>query len=186
MCLNLWGSESCLNFSHHQAAQYVAPSSEATSAVNAWLQKNNITATSLTPAGDWLGFEVPVSKANDLFGANYSIFTHESTGKQTIRTLSYSIPEELTEHVEIVYPTVTLVLSAHLPPNIFIEPFFLQIGSRHTDRSFPLSKRYPLRSVPGVMTLQTSLAPVLTPSRRLACNRFTTYPPRLLPSLRML
>lgn len=78
--------------------------------MNAWLQENDITATTLTPAGDWVEFQIPVSKANEIFNADYSVFKHESTGKQTIRTLSYSIPEELTDHVAIVHPTTTFVL----------------------------------------------------------------------------
>lgn len=104
------------HLSKEEAAQFVAPSPEAVSAVNAWLQENDITATTLTPAGDWVEFQIPVSKANEIFNADYSVFKHESTGKQTIRTLSYSIPEELTDHVAIVHPTTTFpTYKASLP-----------------------------------------------------------------------
>jgi len=91
------------------AAQFVAPSSDTQSAVNAWLEENGLSATVLTPAGDWLSIEVPVSKANVLFDADYNVFIHESTGRQTVRTLSYSVPQELQEHVTVVYPTTTCV-----------------------------------------------------------------------------
>jgi len=99
------------NYGQHlskaEAALYVAPAAETLSAINTWLQENDIVATTLTPAGDWLGFQVPVNKANELFDADFSVFVHESTGKQTIRTLSYSIPEDLVDHLRVVYPTVT-------------------------------------------------------------------------------
>ncbi|KAL6306869.1 family S53 protease [Sparassis latifolia] len=90
-----------------EAAQFVAPTSETTAAVNSWLQANDITATAITPAADWLSFSIPVSKANDIFATEFSVFTHSSTGKQTIRTLEYSIPAELQGHLDIVYPGTT-------------------------------------------------------------------------------
>ncbi|KAH9948990.1 peptidase S8/S53 domain-containing protein [Amylocystis lapponica] len=88
-----------------EAASYAAPTAETASAVNAWLTDNGLTATPLTPAGDWLGFEIPVSKANEMFEADFSVFDYESTGKTSIRTLSYSIPESLKGHIDTVHPT---------------------------------------------------------------------------------
>ncbi|KAF9819138.1 hypothetical protein IEO21_02309 [Rhodonia placenta] len=90
-----------------EAASYVAPSPETQTVIDAWLEQNDIGATVLTPAGDWLGFQIPVSKANELFDAAYSVYTHEGSGKETIRTLSYSIPQELEGHLSVVYPTTT-------------------------------------------------------------------------------
>ena len=59
----------------------------------------------MSPAGDWLGFSVPVSKANDMFNAEFSIYQHVASGKEQIRTLSYSIPSSLSEHLDYVHPT---------------------------------------------------------------------------------
>ncbi|THH09096.1 hypothetical protein EW145_g2249 [Phellinidium pouzarii] len=73
-------------------------------------------AKSISPAGDWLAFSVPVSKANEMFDADFSIFTHKETGNESVRTLAYSIPVELQGHLELVHPTVTFETpSAHLP-----------------------------------------------------------------------
>ncbi|KAH9920683.1 peptidase S8/S53 domain-containing protein [Fomitopsis serialis] len=90
-----------------EAAAFVAPSEETTSAVNAWLTEHDVSATPLTPAGDWIGFTVPVSKANEMFAADYSVYTHAESGQSTIRTLSYSVPTELTEHLKVLYPSTT-------------------------------------------------------------------------------
>ena len=90
-----------------QVQQLVAPSQESVNAVNAWLTENDIAATSISSAGDWLAFEVPVSKANELFDADFSIYTHDNTGMEAVRTLAYSIPAELQGHLELVHPTVT-------------------------------------------------------------------------------
>ncbi|KAI0943204.1 hypothetical protein AcW1_002423 [Taiwanofungus camphoratus] len=94
------------HLSKEEAAQFVAPTSETTSAVTAWLQENGLTASNLTPAGDWLSSQVPVSQANDLFEADYNVYAHNATGQQTIRTLSYSIRQDLQDFLKVVYPTV--------------------------------------------------------------------------------
>ncbi|CCM00838.1 uncharacterized protein FIBRA_02880 [Fibroporia radiculosa] len=90
-----------------EAARFVSPSADTLSAVNSWLQAQNIHAATLTPAGDWLGINVSVSRANDLFDAEFGVYNHTRTGLQTIRTLSYTIPEELVGHMTLVYPTTT-------------------------------------------------------------------------------
>lgn len=90
-----------------QVQELVAPASESISAVHTWLAENEITASSVSSTGEWISFEVPVSKANDLFDADFSVFTHDGTGKEAIRTLSYSIPAELQGHLDLVHPTVT-------------------------------------------------------------------------------
>ena len=83
------------------------PKQETVDAVMAWLKENDIEATKASPAGDWLSFSILVSKANELFDADFSVFTHTSTGSQTIRTLSYSLPAKLQGHVDLVHPTIS-------------------------------------------------------------------------------
>ena len=90
-----------------QAQQLVAPTQESVDAVNAWLKENGIIAETISPSGDWLSFGVPVSKANKLFDADFSVFKHDDTGIEAVRTLSYSIPAELQGHLDLVHPTVT-------------------------------------------------------------------------------
>ncbi|KAI0628873.1 family S53 protease [Trametes polyzona] len=111
---------SSANYGNHlskeEVEQYIAPKPDSVEAVNAWLKENGLDAHSISPAGDWLAFEVPVSKANELFDADFSVFTHEETGLEAIRTLSYSIPAELQGHLDLVHPTVTFPNpKAHLP-----------------------------------------------------------------------
>ncbi|KAI0367238.1 subtilisin-like protein [Pilatotrama ljubarskyi] len=86
---------------------FVAPKSDSVGAVNTWLRENGLTATALSPAGDWLGFQVPVSRANDMFKTNFTVFRHTGTGTETVRTLAYSLPEALQGHVDLVHPTVS-------------------------------------------------------------------------------
>ncbi|RPD65197.1 family S53 protease-like protein [Lentinus tigrinus ALCF2SS1-7] len=93
--------------SKDQVAQFVAPKADAVDAVNAWLKENDLTAISSSAAGDWISFEVPVGKANELFGTEFNVFAHKESGKEVVRTLSYSLPASLQQHVDLVHPTIT-------------------------------------------------------------------------------
>ncbi|KAI0736372.1 family S53 protease-like protein [Fomitopsis betulina] len=107
------------HLSRSDAAALLSPSSESVQAVDAWLAENSLDATSVSPGGDWLSIQVPVSKANEMLGADFSVFTHEESGTQSIRTLQYSIPEDLVGHLQLVHPTTTFTrpVSPKLPLN---------------------------------------------------------------------
>lgn len=80
--------------------------------MKAWLADNGLSGTPISPAGDWIAVQVPVSKANKLLGAQFSVFNDDATGRQVVRTLSYSIPAELKGHLDLVHPTITSVLTS--------------------------------------------------------------------------
>lgn len=75
--------------------------------MNAWFAANGITAQTSSPAGDWMSFSVPVSKADELLDTEFSVFQYDKTGMQIVRTLAYSIPADLVGLVELVYPTIS-------------------------------------------------------------------------------
>lgn len=81
------------------------PAQESLDAVNQFLQSNGIKASKLSPAGEWLGFDLPISKANELFDADFSVYKHVDSGEESIRTLSYSVPSSLQNHIDVVHPT---------------------------------------------------------------------------------
>ena len=82
-----------------------------------------------------LGFSIPVSKANELFAADFSVFTHQATGEQAIRTLSFSIPSALTSHVEFVHPTTAYapLIQSFLRLTFFI---IIQVPGAHRNSPF--------------------------------------------------
>lgn len=90
-----------------QVEEYVKPSSESVSLFTEWLSDNGISTTTISPAGDWLEFSVPVSQANELLDADFQVFTYESSGQQSIRTMSYSIPSNLQGHLALIHPTIS-------------------------------------------------------------------------------
>ena len=60
-------------------------------AVNTWFTENNVSTKVITPAGDWLAFSIPVSKASTLFEADFSVFKYVATGREIVRTLALSL-----------------------------------------------------------------------------------------------
>ncbi|OSX64776.1 hypothetical protein POSPLADRAFT_1044231 [Postia placenta MAD-698-R-SB12] len=139
---------SSANYGQHltqaEANSYLTPTAESASAVNAWLSTNDLTASVISSAGDWLAVDVPVSKANELLGADYSVFTHVETGKQTIRTLSYSIPANLTGHLDLVHPTISFPDPYAKAPLELKRSGSNAIAKRSTDASSPCEEgEYP-------------------------------------------
>ncbi len=77
-------------------------------AVTSWLADNGITDVKTSGAfDDWLTFTAPVEKANTLLNAQYENFVHIETGDRLIRTLTASIPSDLTDFIEVVHPTTS-------------------------------------------------------------------------------
>jgi tripeptidyl-peptidase-1 len=90
-----------------QVKGYMAPSDESVSLVQEWLLAHGIVSKGLIGHGDWLGFSTTVGKASELFGAKFLNVKHLATGKEEVRTLSYSIPENLRSHIELAYPMIS-------------------------------------------------------------------------------
>ncbi|KAJ7183697.1 family S53 protease [Mycena filopes] len=90
-------------------AEYVKPTADTLAAVTEWLKENDLVATSVSPAGDLLQISLPISKANDLLSAQFATFKHVATGKESIRTLSYSVPESLKADIQFFHPTIAFI-----------------------------------------------------------------------------
>ncbi|KAF9077859.1 subtilisin-like protein [Rhodocollybia butyracea] len=88
---------------------YAAPTREALHSVRKWLSSNNIDSQSATVSGDWIKFNVSVGTANTMLNASYSVFEYTASGQQFVRTLEYSVPEDLKEHVKAIHPTGSLI-----------------------------------------------------------------------------
>ncbi|KAI1787575.1 family S53 protease [Ganoderma leucocontextum] len=101
------------NYGNHltkaEVEAMVAPSAESVAKVQAWLSDNNITAQTISPSGDMLSIKVPVSKANTLLTADFNEYTHGETNQTRLRTLAYSLPETVKDHVAFIYPTTQFI-----------------------------------------------------------------------------
>ena len=77
--------------------------------MNEFLAAHGVHAETLSPAGDWLAFSITVGKANEIFNTTLHYYKHEKTGNTGMRTLSYSVPKVLRNHIDLIYPMIRYV-----------------------------------------------------------------------------
>jgi tripeptidyl-peptidase-1 len=96
------------HLSKEQVAELVAPHPDTLGLVGSWLAHHEVpsSSVSITHGGGWLTIKkVPLAKANILLGASYQNYHHTETNESVIRTVGYSLPAALHEHVQTVAPT---------------------------------------------------------------------------------
>ncbi|THH18975.1 hypothetical protein EW146_g2121 [Bondarzewia mesenterica] len=126
--------------SKEEVEAFVAPKQESVDLVTEWLSKNGLTALKASPAGDWLQVNMTVEQANSLFDAEFVTFKHETTGKDAVRTLEYSIPASLQGHLDFVHPTVNFPVGLSRKPLTAIPiPKSIVKGSNLTSNGVPSS-----------------------------------------------
>ncbi|KAJ7751459.1 subtilisin-like protein [Mycena metata] len=84
---------------------FMKPSVETLSAFDSFATANGLSPSVISPSGDWASITLPISQANDLFAAQFQVFTHPSLAQPIMRTLSVSLPSELVGHVDVLHPT---------------------------------------------------------------------------------
>ena len=96
------------HLSKEQVAELVAPHPDTLELVGSWLAHHDVSssAVSITHGGGWLTIKkLPLTKADTLLGASYQTYRHTETNESVIRTVGYSLPAVLHEHVQTVAPT---------------------------------------------------------------------------------
>jgi tripeptidyl-peptidase-1 len=59
----------------------------------------------LKNTGEWVTFATNVSTIENMLSSRFGWYTHEPTGRKSLHTLAYSIPEQLHDHVNFLSPT---------------------------------------------------------------------------------
>ena len=78
--------------------------------MNAYLSEHGLKATPISKAGDVLVADVTVEQANALLNTQYYTYESTDTAASTMRTLEYSIPTSLRDHITYIHPTTSWVL----------------------------------------------------------------------------
>lgn len=86
-------------------AKLASPRADSVKAITDWLGKHGLSLDSRSYSGETLTVRVPAARANAMLAANFTAYTHHTTSATMIRTLSYSLPAYLHDHVAFVYPT---------------------------------------------------------------------------------
>ncbi|MCJ1447868.1 MAG: hypothetical protein MMC23_008380 [Stictis urceolatum] len=96
-----------------------APKQESKDKVVAWLKKAGV--SHIYQTGSYVNFATDVATANKLLDAQFAHY--ESDGVSKIRTLLYSVPDDLSEHIDIISPTTYFGKTRALaPPSLHFSP----------------------------------------------------------------
>ncbi|GJJ08474.1 hypothetical protein Clacol_002692 [Clathrus columnatus] len=111
-----------------EVARTFAPTTETVKTVQNWLIDSGIglNRIKLSPSRGWLKFNATVGEVEELLDCQYKIYRHPN-GVEHLATDSYSLPEELHPHVELVMPTL---LISHSDPGT---PMHFGLDKRQAD-----------------------------------------------------
>ncbi|KAI0205094.1 peptidase S8/S53 domain-containing protein [Astrocystis sublimbata] len=89
---------------HDEMKRMLLPSQESLSSVHTWLKDAGV--ESVEEDADWVSFKTTVGVANRMLGTQFSWFvSDEDKPRKILRTLEYSVPEEVADHINLVQPT---------------------------------------------------------------------------------
>ncbi|KAF8273155.1 subtilisin-like protein [Lactarius quietus] len=97
------------HWSPEKVVDFFAPGESTVCSIRTWLNASGIAEDKirLSPNKGWVELNVTVATAERLLDTEYHIYEHPSGAKQ-IGCLSYSVPELISDHIEIIQPTVHL------------------------------------------------------------------------------
>ena len=90
----------------HHVDSILQPSSAANQAVSAWLLQNGVQDIHKDDDDFHIRFTTNIGTANKLLKSKYHNF--ERQGVMKVRTLAYSVPDELDQHIDVIWPTTYL------------------------------------------------------------------------------
>ena len=89
-----------------QIKDILRPSDDAIAGVMSWLLSSGIDEHHIKEDGDWIVFRASVSEAEALLSTKFYNYHNTYANMHAIRTLQYSLPEDLHDYVQMVQPTI--------------------------------------------------------------------------------
>ncbi|UPX18779.1 Tripeptidyl-peptidase I [Ascochyta rabiei] len=77
-----------------------------------WLSTCTVVKTSaidISAAGDWIYVSIPVYSLERLLQAKYYVYKHAEHGDTVIRTLEWSLPQDIADVVDVIEPTTSFM-----------------------------------------------------------------------------
>lgn len=161
----------------------MAPHPDTQTLVNDWLAYHDIPTSSVRTShgGDWLTVSsVPVSQADALLGASYQVYRHSETNDTLLRTVGYSLPAALHDHVAVVAPTTYFGgprawrRTSHLTPSGNILPD----GDAAIQAAAAALAQQADRQPGSLATVPSSCSNTITPTCLRALYNTSTYVPK--------
>lgn len=86
-----------------QVNSYLLPPPQASTALANWLQNSGISYEQIRNDGHWITFTATVAQAEAILDTQYFYWTNG--GRMQMRTLSYSVPDDLRPYISMIQPT---------------------------------------------------------------------------------
>jgi tripeptidyl-peptidase-1 len=115
-----------------QVEELVAPHQESSELVESWLADYGVDSSKIShSSGPWMNIRVPVSTAERMLGATYNVYYSPVSGKTVVRTLRYSLPNVLYDHVDLVTPTTYFGATRKMKATSFLDdlPISLDVAN---------------------------------------------------------
>lgn len=91
-----------MHMTREELQSYAAPSPGSQGAVRDWLAGNGIEPLL---RNDWITFTTTTRQANTLLNSSFAWYQYQGGGDPKLRTLSYSVPDHIVPHIDLVQPT---------------------------------------------------------------------------------
>ncbi|KAI1166308.1 subtilisin-like protein [Nemania serpens] len=89
---------------HDEMKRMLLPSQESLSSVHTWLRDTGV--ESVEEDADWVTFKTTVGVANKMLDTRFAWYlSEEPKPRRVLRTLEYSVPDEVAGHINLVQPT---------------------------------------------------------------------------------
>ena len=91
-----------------QIAALFAPRETSTNVVRDWLVSSGIDESRIKASRgkNWLDFDASITEMEDLLKNEYKIYSHKFSRQDHIACEEYSVPQEVSPHIDLVMPTV--------------------------------------------------------------------------------
>ncbi|KAI0358004.1 subtilisin-like protein [Trametes cingulata] len=161
------------HLSKEDVAALIAPHPDSVDLVESWLSAHGLDPSSCqrSHAGDWVTVRVSVAQAEKMLGTQYNVYRHGKSEDYVIRTMNYSLPSVLHEHVAVVAPTTYFGTMKSMKATSFIQKNAPKIES---DVDFA----HLLEGPSSLATVPTSCNTVITPACLRALYNTTSYVPK--------
>ncbi|KAJ3572260.1 hypothetical protein NP233_g3200 [Leucocoprinus birnbaumii] len=95
------------HLSKEEVEALIAPHDESLESVDKWLDSFGLKEEDIerSPAKDWVKLTIPVTLAEQMLNTTYFVWKHIESGDFLVRTTSYSLPDFVHGHVDVVQPT---------------------------------------------------------------------------------
>lgn len=89
-----------------EVKDFLRPSDDTVEKLFSWMKSENVSSNSVEKHGNWITFTVPVSQAEQMLKTRFHYFHNNASQETAVRTLEYSVPQDIHDHVQMIQPTI--------------------------------------------------------------------------------